>query len=169
MKEAWVPIFGYEGRYEVSNTGKVKTLSYNKTGEARLMKLTVSNGGYHVVTFGTKTRKQFKVHRLVATMFIENPGNKETVNHKDGNKLNNSVSNLEWMTSGENLKHAHETGLINIFGTKNGSAKLTPSMVQDMRLQWSSQGVTLSQLARDYGVDRATVSDAVKYQTWKHV
>jgi hypothetical protein len=119
--EIWKDVVGYEGIYEVSNYGKVKrleTLVKNKNGY-RLVKekiLKIPSHIYQSVFLSNGKIKQHYVHRLVATAFIPNPLNKEQVNHKDGNKLNNNLSNLEWVTKAENQLHAIENGLIDLFG-----------------------------------------------------
>lgn len=104
-KEVWKPVVGFEGLYEVSNTGKVK--------KGDRIKLTrVDKGGYETVClFDHCKQKHMKVHRVVAMTFIPNPKNKRTVNHIDGNKLNNNVENLEWATHSENIIHANKMGL----------------------------------------------------------
>jgi len=101
----WRPVVGYEGIYEVSNTGLVRTVAgkelkpyLHKQGYLRI-KLT--SGG---------TRKSFLIHRLVAEAFIPNEHELPTINHKDGDPSNNDVSNLEWCTQKENVAHAVETG-----------------------------------------------------------
>lgn len=111
MQEIWKPVIGYEGLYEISNMGNVKGVRRSGcTGEP--LKAHIDHNGY--VNFSlTKDckRKQCKGHRLVAMAFIPNPENKRTVNHKNGNKQDNRVENLEWMTYSENHKHAYRTGL----------------------------------------------------------
>lgn len=103
--EKWRDIPGYEGLYKVSNRGRVRK------GE-RLKTPRVDHGGYLTVClFKHSKQKHMKVHRLVALAFIPNPENKKTVNHKDGNKANNCVYNLEWATQSENIIHANKTGL----------------------------------------------------------
>lgn len=105
MKEMWKAVKGYEGLYDVSNFGRVRSLINNKI-------LKPDIGLYKVVTlYKNKQRKRFYIHRLVAFSFIENKENKPMVNHIDGNKLNNNVSNLEWCTCQENNKHAFLKGL----------------------------------------------------------
>lgn len=101
---------GYEN-YKVSDCGKVFSKKRTTTKGGPL-KQWIHNKRYYVVNLTKEgVKKKYLVHRLVALAFIENTENKETVNHKDGNKLNNHVSNLEWATQLENSEHALETGL----------------------------------------------------------
>jgi hypothetical protein len=100
-------VIGYEGVYEVSEYGDIKRISKSKILKPQIVK------GYHKLSLCQKSiTKQHSVHRLVALAFIPNPLNKEQVNHIDGNKLNNHVSNLEWATPKENTNHAWDNGLI---------------------------------------------------------
>lgn len=100
MNEEWRDIKGYEGLYQVSNLGRVKSLrdKNNKKRELILKPKIMRNGYLKVDLCKNGKQKTFTVHRLVATVFISNPKNFPTVNHKDENKLNNNVSNLEWCT-----------------------------------------------------------------------
>lgn len=100
MKEIWKDIHGYEGLYQVSNLGRVKSFRASaKLGSPKeyILKASLINSGYEVVTLYKKDkREKFQVHRLVASEFLENPNNFPCVNHKDENKLNNRADNLEW-------------------------------------------------------------------------
>lgn len=129
MIEIYKDIKGYEGLYQISNFGNVKSIermvknsshSYMKLKE-RILKFKKSKAGYIQASINmNNVAKYFYVHRLVAIAFLENPENKRTVNHKDGNKLNNSLENLEWATHKENSQHAFNAGLYDnaILGAK---------------------------------------------------
>ena len=118
MNEVWKDIPGYEGLYQVSNLGRVKSLERVTARERLLIAKErilqpAERKGYLLVAIGARgERKTYSVHRLVAQAFIPNTENKRTVNHKDGNKHNNAVSNLEWNTDAENMRHAISTGLM---------------------------------------------------------
>lgn len=112
MEEEWRPVKGYEGLYEVSNTGKVRSLYFGKT---RILSPCKNSQGYlQAVLCKDKVPKGLRVHRLVASAFIPNPNNKPEVNHIDGNKANNNVDNLEWCTREYNMRHACHNGLMNV-------------------------------------------------------
>lgn len=109
--EIFKDIEGYEGLYQVSNLGNIKSLHCNKE---KIMKPTIRSNNYQYYFVGLLKdgkRKYFAVHRLVAMMFIPNPNNYEQVDHLDGNKLNNNVKNLEWVTPKENTNRAWKKGL----------------------------------------------------------
>ena len=107
IKELWLPIKGYEGLYEVSNTGYVRSIRKN-----RIIECCVSTKGYRRVCLSKDTTHKFiGIHRLVAQSFIPNPNNLTQVNHIDGEKLNNCVENLEWCNNSQNQKHAYDNGL----------------------------------------------------------
>lgn len=112
MKEIWRDIKGYEGKYQVSNLGNIKSLDYKRTGEEQLIKQCKDRYGYPVVLlYKNGNRKQYSVHRLVAFAFIPNPLNKPQVNHMNRNKSDNNIKNLEWCSNLENMQHAIKTGI----------------------------------------------------------
>ena len=110
--EMWKAIEGTDGRYEVSNTGKVRSNNYLGHGKQQELSLAKDQKGYlRVRIYKDGSRQTVKVHREVAKAFIPNPENKPEVNHKDGDKENNHVENLEWATPSENTTHAYDSGL----------------------------------------------------------
>ena len=110
MIEQWKSIKDYEN-YQVSNLGRVKSLNYRHTGKEKILKADKDKDGYLRVVFCKNGQiKKFLIHRLVATMFIENPENKPFINHIDCNPSNNNVDNLEWCTQKENMQYASKLG-----------------------------------------------------------
>lgn len=106
IKEIWLDVVGYEGLYMVSNTGKVKSIRTGKVLKPDVCGAN-ENNLYETVAFSIKgNRVRFKSHKLVAIAFIPNPSDRKYVNHKDRNKLNNTVSNLEWVHQRENVTHS---------------------------------------------------------------
>ena len=128
--ETWKNVVGYEGLYLVSNTGVVKSLGNGKCTnpnhcvEKELTIRTSINGYKRVKVYKDGVRKTVSVHRLVAQAFIPNKENKPQVNHKDGNKANNHVDNLEWATAKENILHSVSNGLqVNKKGSQHPQSK----------------------------------------------
>ena len=113
MKEIWKDIPEYEGKYQVSNIGNIRSLYFHRTaGKICELKQQTTHDGYKRVPLSLHGNKKcMAVHVLVANAFIPNPDNKPQVNHIDGNKENNTVQNLEWVTGKENIHHAISTGL----------------------------------------------------------
>lgn len=168
--EEWRPVVGYEGIYDVSNFGRVK--SYLR-GKVHLLKYQVDAQGYVIVTlYRNGHEKRAKVHILVAQAFIPNPGNKPQVNHIDGNKANPHVSNLEWVTPSENMLHAFRIGLKkSATGSKNGKAKLTDDDIRYIRKHYKkgTHAFGLKTLARKFNVNISTIARIVKYKVYKNV
>lgn len=109
MTEVWKPIEGTHGMVEISSEGRVRSLLRPARTILKMQKDT--KGYYRVRVTVNREKMTFKVHREVAKAFIPNPEGKPQVNHIDGNKSNNAVSNLEWVTNQENARHAFDTGL----------------------------------------------------------
>ena len=178
MKEIWKDIEGYGGYYQVSNYGVIRSFNLANTDSKRCVPKYIkptTNGagkGYLIVNFRHKgIRKSFLVHRLVAITFIDNPKNKPQVNHIDGDVKNNLVSNLEWVTSKENVQHAIRTGLISDHkrpkGEDAGNSKLKECQVLEIRELLTSN--TIKRVAEIFEVSVGAIEN-IKYQkTWKHI
>jgi hypothetical protein len=180
-KEEWRPIVGYEGLYEVSNKGRVKSLAKSwlngrknsnvfTKNETILKKYIQKNGYERIVLRSNNTKKDLLVHRVVAITFIPNPNNKPAVNHIDGNKLNNNIYNLEWVTYKENSKHSFITGLNKgPVGELCGTSKLTENQIIDIRSKYSKGNFLQKELAEEYGVTRQAISKIILKNRWKHI
>lgn len=160
MQEIWKRFRDTD--YQVSNLGNVFSV-YNGKQLKPFM-----NDRYLVVDLFVYTvRQRIAVHRMVAIAFIENPDNKEYVNHIDGNKLNNCVDNLEWVTASENSIHAVATGL-SPTGEAKTLAKLTEKDVLEIQAAFEA-GEKDFVLAEKYGVTSGVISSIRLGKTWKHV
>ncbi len=175
--EIWKDIIEYEGLYQVSNYGRIRSLEtfvnhrYGKRiRKGKIKTLAVNKGGYHTVNlFKDNETKMLKAHRALMQAFVPNPENKRTVNHKDGNKLNNHISNLEWATHKENNIHAHENNLVNIkIGEDNAAAHLSNIDILEIRTL-SSNGIRHRTIAKVFDVHENTISGIVNRKTWNHI
>ena len=174
--EIWIPVIGYEGLYEVSNEGKVKSLKrFNpKSGKhgmwykERILKTREDKDGY-LVTHLTKEGKAklLKIHRLVLSSFYGEVKDLQ-VNHIDGNKQNNHLDNLEWSTCSDNQIHAHKIGLKNQKGSKNNASKLTEYKVLEI-VELLKQKMPMAHIAKMYSVDDETIRHIKIRKTWNHV
>ncbi len=155
--EEWRDIKGYEGRYAISSTGRVKTVERHKSDgryQAEAIRKTEydSNGYEFVLLYDNEGYRRHSVHTLVAKAFIDNPCEKSQVNHIDGNKKNNVVDNLEWVTCSENQRHAYRTGLSKPrYGESNPQTKVTDEEVNAIR-QMRSEGMTYQKIADDFDI-----------------
>ncbi len=181
MKEEWRDISGFEGLYQVSNLGRVRSLDRVVGGKCdskrflkgRILKTCKITHGYLGVNFRQNgTHKNAIVHRLVAIAFIPNPENKPEVNHINGIKTDNRVENLEWNTHSENNQHAYDNGLKKQKrGTEHPRAKLTAEQVKQIRTEYipySSEYGT-NALSRKYGVTQKLIHLTVNNKTYKNI
>ncbi|WP_079708588.1 NUMOD4 motif-containing HNH endonuclease [Paraliobacillus ryukyuensis] len=173
----WKPVKGYEGLYEVSSNGEVKSLKrtvdfrgFKKIVNERILKLGDSGDGYPTVYLSKNgKRNTYKVHRLVAIAFHENSDFSLQVNHIDGNKRNNHYKNLEWTTKQENIIHAHKNKLIKTHGEYNNCSKLKYRDVELIRSLYKSGKYTQKELAKKFSVTSQNIWLIVHNKKWKEV
>lgn len=173
--EEWKDIAGFEGMYQVSNMGQVRSLdrldSRGYKYKGRTVKPSTSKGYQYAHLCKLSKYTTISIHRLVALAFIPNPDNLPQVNHIDGNKQNNHVSNLEWVTEKENINHAWDNGLATNSGENNVLAKLTEDDVRFIRSNYNPAIPEFGQkaLAEKFGVKQPVISKVVHRKSWKHV
>lgn len=162
--EIWKDIVGFEGLYEVSDLGRVK--SYYKKIPI-ILKSKKDKYGYLTLSLcKNKQKKSFTIHRLVALSFISNPKNKPQVNHKNGVKTHNPSVNLEWCNQSENQIHAVENNLQPV-GEKHSNSILKSIDVINIRKLKNQK--TIKEIALEFNVWKATVRDIFRGATWKHL
>ena len=169
MKEIWKDVNGYEGLYKINNFGYIKSLKdCNYISREKILKFSKNDRGYLSVRLYKNTKwKIFRVNRLVAINFLPNPKNKPQVNHKDGNKQNNNVNNLEWCTHSENQNHAYSIGLKE--GQKGEKSKNSKLTEQSVKIIKKSTTISQIELAKIFNVRQATISLILTNKTWNHV
>ena len=149
--EEWKPVVGFEGLYEVSNHGRVRSLNFKNTNTVQIMTLSMARNGYLIARLMKDGRKyHVLVHRAVAMAFLDNPHQFPVINHKDECKTNNSVENLEWCTQSYNIKYGTATSRI---------AKALSVPV----LQYGKDGTFIKgwksahEVSRELGIDRKSI------------
>ena len=156
LKEIWKDIEGYEGLYQVSNMGRVKSLGNNKTRKEKILKSSKSNRGYLVVHLYKEGKvKGYSIHRLVTSAFIPNPNNLPQVNHKDEDKTNNRVDNLEYCDSKYNLNYGTRTERITI---ANSIPILQFNLDGEFIKKWDS----IIQVERELGFNHSSINMCCK-------
>jgi len=177
MSEIWKPVVGYEGFYEVSDIGCVRSVDRDvdiKGILASLMGVTLKQHqtppGYTVVKLCRNgSGNSFRVHRLVAAAFIPNPKNKSEVNHINGVKHDNRIENLEWATPKENSRHAHATGIKTCNGEKNSNAKLNNLKVRIIRRMCELSLWSDPEIAAMFDVTDSAIYKVRRGISWTHV
>lgn len=168
--ENWVSIDGYEGLYEVSDAGMVRSLKRTTTS-GRVLSQRAGTGGYLNVCLCKNNRKKtFVVHRLVARAFLDNPEGKPEVNHKNGIRTDNRVENLEWVTRSENERHAYEVlGKSPQAYWKDKPRKFARRFTEEQVLAIRSDKRPYSQIAEDYGVSKTAIRDIKRKKNYREV
>lgn len=166
MIEHWADIDGYEDLYRVSDQGHVE--SYYSGAWKRLRSGQNSSGYLCVLLYRAGAASNERVSRLVAQAFVPNPEGKPEINHKDGNKLNNAATNLEWVTHMENMHHAMRLGLLPR-GERHGSSKLTRIQVKEIRKLYAAGDHTQKELGTVFGVSDVMIHYIVRRKCWVRI
>ena len=167
MEEIWKEIKELDGYYEVSNFGRIR----NK----KTLHIKSIDFDGHYCKFGydytfNKIRKRgwYRVHKAVAQAFISNDENKPTINHKDGNKKNNNINNLEWATYKEQMEHSTKI-LHQNCGENNYNAQYTNEQVKEMRKLYEEENCDIKMLQNMFGGNIKNIRRIIKYERWKNI
>lgn len=182
QSEEWMAVKGFKN-YQISSHGRVNTLDkyvtvnrYGKTFKrfynGRIKAPKRDTVGYLFTDLWKNNKYKFvKIHRLVLCAWTnKNYNYSKQVNHMDGNKRNNNIDNLEWVTPKENIKHADINGLRHPSkGSKHYRAKLSEKDIPIIRKKFTGESGNLIKIAREYSVSPATIRDVIRRRTWKHL
>jgi DNA-binding XRE family transcriptional regulator len=176
--EIWKDIPEYEGIYQISNFGRLRSVTRtvidSRTKAAytvygRIMKERYMPNGYIQACLCKDSKyRYFYIHRLVSEAFLENPNNLPQVNHIDCNKSNNSVDNLEWCTGKENGEHGSKN-LLYKHGESHHMTKLSESQVREIKRLLKEGNITQINIAKMFSTNRTTIYNIKNEHTWKHV
>lgn len=160
QKEIWKDITGYEGLYQVSNGGRILSLRTNK-----IMSSTKDSKGYYKITLSNNAKcKTLRVHRIIADAFINKINGKEFINHIDGDRANNSISNLEWVSKSENALHSYKT-----LKNKTHNRGFTDEKIKEIKQYLKDNPNTKAcDLARKYNIRNYTAVRIKSNITYKH-
>lgn len=162
--EIWKDVKEFEGHYQVSNLGNVRSIKFGKilpiveTNKFGYKKFMLRKPNYKKIVF---------THRVVAECFINNPLNKPFVNHKNSIKNDNNIENLEWCTASENLKHSFSHGKNSQVGERNAKSKLTSDEVY--KIKFETDGMIHSQIAKIYNIHTNHVGSIKRNERWSHI
>lgn len=180
MEEIWKDIKDYEGIYQISNLGRLRSLDrmlsikrygkfYYKKRKGKMMCPSLNtNKYYHVKLMNGDNKKIYSLHRLVALHFLPNPNNYEIVNHIDSNKQNNKLDNLEWCTKNDNRLHARKIFNDTVYGESCNLSKLTEKQVKEIRAN-GRMNMSNRQIGNLYNVSHETIRCVLNGKSWKHI
>ena len=184
MEEIWKDVLGYEKLYQVSNIGKMRSLTRMsrflhvpnmkecfRKHKGKELKLSVDNNGYVIAKLGNRRKR---LHRIIAELFVPNPKKLPCINHIDCNRSNNKISNLEWCTAKENMQHAKKLGRLNVKsrqGEKHFLHKLTERQVAYIKKRINNDYYhgLLRELSNRYNVSFTCISSIRLGTSWKHI
>lgn len=167
--EIWKDVEGYEGKYQISNYGRILALNFKRTKLPKLKAQVISNGYFYVMLSKNSIAKNCSVHRLVAKHFLQSWDNKLEVNHIDGNKLNNHISNLEMVTALENTRHARLIGLCKDTGSNNSRAKYSKEEVDMIRWYYHCKGFMQKDIAKLFNTAQPQINFIIRYKRYPHI
>lgn len=177
--EIWKPVKDYEPYYEVSSNGNIRTIeriitlpTHQYLKKQKLLTQFKDHRGYFQVKLynGFGKCKSISVHRIVALTFLDNPKKLLEVNHIDLNKCNNHLSNLEWITRSDNIKHCYQYRDPKTYkGSGNKNSKLKEEQVISIRKEYKNSSITYKQLAVKYNVGTTLIGYIINNKVWNHV
>ena len=170
MDEVWKDIPGYEGYYQVSDSGRVRRVKpITNTWKGKILSFELTTGYPRVMLSRPGTRKHHLIHELVMLSFVGQRPRGHHINHKDGNKVNNHPDNLEYVTPKENDRHSREILGNHTKGEANGYSKLTKTQVIQIRKLYASGDFSQRKLASILNVSQRLIWNIVNHHAWKHV
>ena len=175
--KSWSKVVGFEEMYEINKKGEVKSIqrkihrsssqrsrAYNIVIKERILKPVLQANGYFYVTLSDKQsgHHMIGIHQLLCRNYIENKENKKCVNHKDGNKLNNNLENLEWCTYSENTQHAYNTGLkTQKKGKEHYNFKLSSDIVDAIKKIKENSSLSNRKIAKIFNFSHTTINKII--------
>ena len=172
MSRIWKDIKGYEGLYQISDDGLVKSLErvgIDKNNrrfpvKEKILTLKLPKGAfyYQILLYKNSNYKLFRIHRLVADAFLYKSDKNQEVNHKDGNKLNNRKDNLEWVTKSENINHSHV-----VLKQDNGENRYNSKLKEKDVLEIRNSNLSQNKLAKIYNVSKTCIQQVKSGKSWK--
>lgn len=177
MNEIWKPVKGFEGLYECSSLGMFRapekvenTTRRNCVRKAKMLKTIHESNGYLQIRLRSNGKEKAHLsHRLIATTFIPLVDGKNFVNHINGIKDDNRVENLEWVTKSENCIHSFKIGLQSNKGEQHPRAKITDTIVRQIRGKYIPNVYGCHRLAKEFGMSKSNILDIINHRTWSHV
>jgi hypothetical protein len=162
-------VIPFATKYSVSEDGFVYSKAKSKDGSFKKMTGVLDTSTYYRVNITTNSGKvnKYLVHRLVAITYLPNQEDLPEVNHKDGDKLNNCISNLEWVTRSQNIQHSFDTGLNTSIGERNGRSEITEEKAKLIKSMVGEK--SLAEISRVTNTKYNIVSKISRGVTWKHV